>query len=156
MPRAKGSTRKPDGTGREPRGKVTQAQYRLLADLRHSLRQFAAFSEDAAHAVGLTPVQHQALLAIKGFRGPISVGDLAGRLIIRHHSAVGLVDRLIKQGHVRRAADTQDRRRVHLSLTPRGEALLARLSASHRDELRRIGPQIETVLGRLRHRDGNP
>lgn len=130
--------------------KVTQTQYELLADLRHSLRRFLAFSEDAAQSVGLTPAQHQALLAIKGFPGTISVGELAARLIVRHHSAVGLVDRLIEQGHVRRAGDTTDRRRVNLSLTPRGEALLARLSAAHRDELRRIGPDIEALLVRLR------
>jgi DNA-binding MarR family transcriptional regulator len=130
--------------------RVTQTQYELLSDLRHALRRFIAFSEDAAQSIGLTPAQHQALLAIKGFRGAISVGDLAKRLIIRHHSAVGLVDRLIEQGHVRRAGDTNDRRRVNLSLTPRGEALLARLSAAHRDELRRIGPDIEALLARLR------
>jgi DNA-binding MarR family transcriptional regulator len=139
--------------------KVTQTQYEILSDFRHALRRFLAFSEDVLQSVGLTPVQHQALLSIKAFRGPISVGDLAKRLIIRHHSAVGLVDRLIEQGLVRRAGDSSDRRRVNLTLTPRGEALLARLAAVHRDELRRIGPDIEAVLVRLRtepERNGRP
>jgi DNA-binding MarR family transcriptional regulator len=129
--------------------RLTQADYEMLADLRHALRQFAAFSEEAADAVGLTPVQHQALLAIRGSKAPPSIGDLASRLIVRHHSAVGLVDRLIEHGLVRRTTDTADRRRVELSLTARGDAVLARLSVAHRDELTRLGPRIRTLLDRL-------
>jgi DNA-binding MarR family transcriptional regulator len=134
------------------RSKVTLADYRLLAELRYSLRLFASFSEGAAKSVGLHSTQHQALLAIKGFPGPgpANVGDLAERLCVRHHSAVGLVDRLIDEGYVRRTSDSADRRRVLLSLTARGERILERLSLAHRDELARIGPHIESLLERLR------
>jgi DNA-binding MarR family transcriptional regulator len=118
------------------------------------MRLFTAFSEEAARAAGLTPVQHQALLAIKGGEsdGSVSVGDLAQRLCVRHHSAVGLVDRLIRAKLLRRTTDTADRRRVHLVLTARGEKILSGLSAAHRDELRRIGPHFEDLLARLRTR----
>jgi DNA-binding MarR family transcriptional regulator len=131
------------------RMRLSQADYEMLADLRHALRQFGAFSEDAAQGVGLTPAQHQALLAIRGSKEPPSIGDLAARLIIRHHSAVGLVDRLLERGLVRRTTDAADRRRVELSLTSRGDAVLARLSVAHRDELTRIGPRIRLLLDRL-------
>lgn len=134
------------------RSKVTLADYRLLAELRYSLRLFASFSEEAASSVGLHSTQHQALLAIKGFPGPeaASVGALAERLCVRHHSAVGLVDRLIDEGYVRRTSDSADRRRVLLSLTASGEKILERLARAHRDELGRIGPHIESLLERLR------
>jgi DNA-binding MarR family transcriptional regulator len=132
--------------------RVSQAEYELLSELRYALRRISTFSENAAKSIGLTPTQHQALLAIKGrsARAPVSVGELAERLFIRHHSAVGLVDRLIALGHVRRTTDAGDRRRVNLSLTRRGDAVLARLSAAHRDELGHIGPDIGTLLARLR------
>jgi DNA-binding MarR family transcriptional regulator len=131
---------------------VTRAQYDLLADFRHQMRLFARFSEEAARAAGLTPAQHQALLAVKGAEShsPMSIGDLAERLCVRHHSAVGLVDRLIRGKLLRRVPDVTDRRRIHLVLTARGERVLARLSAAHRDELRRIGPHVEDLLARLR------
>ena len=131
---------------------ISDADYARLAELRHALRLFGSFSERAAQAAGLTSTQHQALLAIRGFgrRTPISIGALAERLLIRHHSAVGLVQRLIASGHVARAKDPGDARRVHLVLRSRGEKLLARLTAAHRDELRRIGPLIEELLEGLR------
>ena len=69
---------------------VTQGEYQALASLRYSLRQFLHFSEQAAGEAGLTPQQHQALLAIKGFGGAqLTIGELAERLQLRHHSAVG-------------------------------------------------------------------
>src|SRR5262245_16083828 len=76
--------------------KVSRVEYEALAALRFGLRQFLRFSEEAAHAAGITPQKHQALLAIKGFpgRSRVTVGELAERLQIRHHSAVGLVDRM--------------------------------------------------------------
>ena len=131
---------------------IADSDYALLADLRHSLRLFSSFSERAARAAGLSPAQHQALLALKGFgrREPLTIGALAGKLMVRHHSAVGLVQRLSARGLIERNADASDRRRVRLVLRPRGEALLARLSAAHRDELKRIGPQIAELLERLR------
>jgi DNA-binding MarR family transcriptional regulator len=115
------------------------------------MRQFLRFSEEAAIGAGLTPQQHQVLLAIKGFPGRdrVTIGELAERLQVRHHSAVGLADRLVSERLVRRKRDTQDRRRVQLLLTARGEAVLERLSAAHREQLRRIGPQIRLFLERL-------
>jgi len=129
---------------------IMQADYTALAEFRYVLRCFLEFSENAAKEVGLTPRQHQALLAIKGYgRGkPISVGDLAGRLRIRHHSAVELANRLSDGGLVVRSQDEEDQRRVLLSLTARAEEHLAELSAAHLDELARIEPMLRRVLER--------
>jgi DNA-binding MarR family transcriptional regulator len=132
--------------------KVSKAEYETLADLRYSLRQFLHFSEECAQAAGITPQQHQALLAIKGFRerNRVTISELAERLQIRHHSAVGLADRLAKNGFISRKPGPEDRRQVYLSLTARGEAMLEKLSAAHKEQLRRVGPQIESLLKRLR------
>jgi len=124
----------------------------MLADLRYSLRQFVHFSEEAAQGAGLTPQQHQALLAVKGFpedRG-ITIGELAERLQIRHHSTVGLVDRLVLKKLVARKHQAADRRQVDLELTELGNSTLEKLSAAHKEQLRRIGPRIESLLKRLR------
>lgn len=132
-------------------GELALADYQLLAEFRYLLARFLAFSADAAHEAGLAPRQHQALLAIKGYPGgaPVTVGDLAERLGIRHHSAVGLVDRLVGSGYLVRRADAQDRRRAILSLTAAGERALAGLSAAHREELRRIAPLLGPLLRQL-------
>jgi DNA-binding MarR family transcriptional regulator len=134
------------------RPNVTQKEYEALAALRYTLRQFLRFSEDAAVAAGLTPQQHQALLAIKGFAGGdwITIGEMAERLQLRHHSTVGLANRLMAQRLVARERDAKDRRLVHLVLTARGEAILEKLSAAHKEQLRRVGPQINQFLERLR------
>lgn len=131
---------------------IAKAHYEQLAELRYALRQFLRFSEDAAQAAGLTPQQHQAMLAIKGFPGrdQITIGELAERLQIRHHSAVGLADRLVREKYARRLPGRADRRQVHLALTVRGEAVLEALSATHWEQLRRIGPQINRLLDALR------
>jgi DNA-binding MarR family transcriptional regulator len=131
---------------------ITKAEYETLAALRYALRLFVRFSEEAAKRAGLTPQQHQALLAIKGFPGRdhISIGELAERLQIRHHSAVGLTDRLVSARLVARNPGERDRRQVYVSLTTRGEAVLEKLSVAHTKQLRRMGPQIEAVLVRLR------
>lgn len=115
------------------------------------MRRFMAFSEEAARQSGLTPQQHQALLAIRGSsrKDLVTIGELADALQIRHHSAVGLVNRLVDQSLVRRATAPGDRRQVHLTLTPRGLHLLDGLSAVHRSELRRVGPELRTLLSRL-------
>lgn len=125
-----------------------KSHYETLAALRHALRRFLRFSADAAKSAGLPPQQHQALLAIKGFPGRdyVTVGELAERLRVRHHSAVGLVDRLVRRQLVRRAPSTADRRQVHVMLTARGEALIARLSAAHLAELRQIGPELRRLI----------
>jgi DNA-binding MarR family transcriptional regulator len=132
--------------------KVDQTEYEALAEFRYSLRQFLRFSEEAAQNAGLTPQQHQALLAIKGFPGgrSITVGELAERLQIRHHSTVGLVDRLVLKNFVARKHDGTDRRQVYLALTERGCHMLEKLSAAHKEQLRRVGPRIESLLKRLR------
>jgi len=131
---------------------VTQAEYETLAALRHLLRRFLRFSEDAARGAKIAPQQYQALLAIKGFPRPmrITIGELAERLQIRHHSAVGLVDRLVANGYIDRKHDRRDRRLIHVSLTLRSERLLERLASAHKEQLRRSGPEIETLLKRLR------
>lgn len=133
---------------------LDKAGYETLAEFRYALRRFQRFSESAAAAIGLSPRQHQALLAVKGFPGrdEITIGELAERLQVRHHSAVGLVDRLVAQGYLRRISGAEDRRQVFLGLTEQGSALLERLSAAHRDELRRIGPTLRTLLERLADR----
>src|SRR5579862_5645367 len=132
--------------------KITKARYEALAELRYALRQFLRFSENAAQAAGLTPQQHQALLAIKGFPGRdrMTIGELAERLQILPHSAVGLANRLVRERYVRRVADRKDRRQVRLALTHRGEKLLEKLSAVHREQLQRVGPQITRLLKSLR------
>ena len=127
----------------------------MLAELRHSLRQFLRFSEEQALAAGVTPQQHQALLAIKGFPGRdhITVGELAERLQILPHSAVGLANRLVLEKYVRRVPNENDRRQVNLTLTERGEEMLAKLSFAHHEQLRRIGPGLNQLLEQLRGSD---
>jgi DNA-binding MarR family transcriptional regulator len=130
---------------------MTKAEYETLATFRYALRRFLRFSEIEVEAVGLTPQQYQALLAIKGFPGRdvVAIGELAERLQIRHHSAVGLVDRLALQGLVVREQAPDDKRQVLVSLTPHGAGLLEKLAVMHREELRRIGPELNEVLERL-------
>ena len=126
---------------------LTGGQYQTLAEFRFLIRRFLGFSEQAAHDAGLTPRQHQALLAIKGFPGEtIAIHDLAERLCVRHHSAVELVDRLEEAGLVRRVQDEADRRRVQLQLTAAAERRLAGLSAIHLEELQRLRPALREIL----------
>jgi DNA-binding MarR family transcriptional regulator len=131
---------------------ISNAEYQTLASLRYALRQFLRFSEEAARGAGVTPQQHQAMLAIKGYSGRdrITIGELAERMQIRHHSAVGLADRLVDEGLAARRHDARDRRQVHLILTARAEGLLARLSAAHRQQLRDTARRIEPMLKLLR------
>ena len=127
---------------------IKQSEYEVLAAFRYSLRQFLRFSEEAAQALGLTPHQHQALLAIRGFpdRQRPTIGELAERLQIRHHSAVELVNRLALDGLVVRENSEEDHRRVYVTMTRHGEAILEKLSAVHKQELRRIGPQLNQMI----------
>lgn len=138
------------GAGAE-RGKPQNADYRALADFRYALRQFLEFSGSAAKGVGLTPQQHQAMLSIIGAPEgqPVTVGFLAERLLLKHHSTVELVDRLVETNLVSRQPDSADRRRVLLSLTPKARRLLTKLSATHLEELRRIRPVFAALLDRL-------
>ena len=131
-------------------GRLDIKDYRALAGIRRGMRQFLEFSAQAAQDAGLTPAQHQALLAIKGMTGPVTVGTLAAWLGIRHHSAVGLVDRLAKAKLVTRIPDPQDRRRMRLKLTPGADAKLAALSQVHRAEVRRLSAALAPLLDALR------
>ena len=133
-------------------GKISNAEYQMLAALRYALRQFLHFSEESAQAVGLTAQQHQALLAIKGFPGRdrVTMGEFAERLQIYPHSAVGLANRLATKNLVHRQRDKKDRRQIYLALTRRGETVLHKLSAAHWEQLRQIGPHIESLLKRVR------
>jgi len=137
------------------KNKITKAHYEVLSEFRYALRKFHRFSEEAAQTAGLTPQQHQALLAIKGFPGrdQITIGELAERLQIKHHSAVGLADRLMTEKLVQRTIGPKDHRQVHVHLTDKGEAVLEKLSATHQEQLRRMGPRINQLLESL-HGDG--
>ena len=128
-----------------------KTHYQSLASLRYALRRFLNFSQNAAREAGLTPQQHQALLSIKGFRGPgnASIGDLAEHLFLKHHSTVGLVDRLVQRQFVRRSPSPTDHRRVELELTPKGEAIIKRLSEVHLLELKHIGPELQRIIASL-------
>ena len=130
---------------------LTKADYETLAAFRYALRRFLHFSEEAATRAGLTPQQHQALLAIKGFPGreQVTVGELAEKLQIRHHSAVGLVNRLAREELVQREAAPGDLRKVNVSLTDSGMRVLEELSASHAEELRQVGPNVLAALQKL-------
>jgi DNA-binding MarR family transcriptional regulator len=125
--------------------------YRMLSDFRYVIRQFLKFSQDAASGHGLTSRQHQALLAIKGFPGdnPPTIGELAERLAIQHHSTVELVDRLVEAQLIVRTHDPEDRRRVLLDLTDAAEDHLARLSAIHLEELHRLRPTLQRILDQV-------
>src|SRR3954465_8526840 len=111
--------------------------YQALLEFRTALRRFNHWSEQQAKAVGLTHAQHQLLLAVKGHVGPEAptIGDVADHLLLRHHSAVELVDRVQAGGFVERQRDTNDARIVRLQLTPKGEACLEQLSTLHVAEL---------------------
>lgn len=142
----------PDDRPSRKRPAIRQSDYERLSEFRHLIRLFLEFSQEKARLAGLTPRHHQALLAIKGYPGggPVTVGKLAERLRIRHHSAVELVDRICEAGLITRDQDQADHRRVVLNLTPRAEAHLADLSAAHLDELDRIEPMLRRLL---RHGD---
>lgn len=130
---------------------MTKADFQRLAAFRYALRCFTHFSENTARTLGLEPQQHQALLALEGYPGNESptLGALAEQLQIRHHSAVGLVDRLVKLGYISRNKSMMDRRRVNVVLTPRGKKILSQLSDVHLSELSRIGPQLKVLLAGL-------
>ncbi|MEO7719021.1 MAG: MarR family transcriptional regulator [Capsulimonas sp.] len=123
---------------------ITKSDYEALASFRAALRRFLRFSEEAARAAGVTPQQHQLLLAVKGQPGRdwASVGDLADALQIHHNAAVGLVSRTEAAGLVARAQSEEDRRQVRVTLTPKGEEMLAHLSQRHLSELQAMGETL--------------
>ena len=122
--------------------------FEALADFRYAIRSYLNFSERNARKAGLEPQQYQALLAIKGL-GELqsaTIGVLAERLQIQHHSAVELMDRLEKRGMIRRQRSRSDRRKVVVELTKRGETKLMRISLPHRDELQVAGRKLLRAL----------
>jgi len=127
---------------------ISRADYEALAGFRYALRHFLHFSQSAARAAGLTPQQHQALLAIKGHpvRDDLTVRELADQLLLRHHSVVELVDRLVRLGLVHRKADPSDGRRVLVALTAKAEQMLDRLSTARLDEIHRLEPSMAALL----------
>ncbi|MGP8199485.1 MAG: MarR family winged helix-turn-helix transcriptional regulator [Limisphaerales bacterium] len=130
---------------------LIKSQYQTLAAFRYALRRFIRFSEEAAVAAGITAQQYQALLAIKGFpaRDCVTVGELAERLQLRHHSAVGLIDRLATEKLVVRVPSTKDHRQVLIQVTSRGENVVEKIASVHRQQLKRIGPEIRHLLEQL-------
>jgi DNA-binding MarR family transcriptional regulator len=117
--------------------KMDKADYEALAEFRYQLRRFLRFSEDVTRASGITPLQYQLLIQVKGFPGRdwASVGELAERLQAKHHGVVALVSRCEALGLVQRRTSAHDQRRVEIRLTPEGERCAGELAMLHRDEL---------------------
>jgi DNA-binding MarR family transcriptional regulator len=128
---------------------LSDAEYRSLAEFRHALRVFLRFSEDAARQAGMTPNQHQLLLAVRGASRAPSIAEMAEALQLKHHSVVELVQRAEQAGLLTRVDDPQDRRHHLLRLTAVGEARLSDLSRLHRRELRRFRRQLTDILQEL-------
>ena len=135
----------------EERSELNTRDYAELASFRHALRGFLRFSEAAAGREGLTSQHYQAMLILRGWPDgqPASINDLAQQLLIKHNSAVGLVDRLAKNELIVREPSAVDRRKVELRLSLRGRRVLARLAAAHRGELQRIGPIMKRFFSEL-------
>lgn len=132
--------------------KLTDRDFQHLLELRTRLRRFLHWSEDQARAVGLTATQHQLLLAVRGHpdsRGP-TIGQVAQYLVLRPHSAVGLVDRTAAAGFVERVADPVRPGTVRLRLTPAGSERLEDLAAFHLEELAGLAPSMESLWRGLR------
>jgi DNA-binding MarR family transcriptional regulator len=129
-------------------GQLTRDDYENLLAFRTSLRRFQRWSETQARMAGLTPAQHQLLLAVKGHRGGRgpAIGDLASYLLLRPHSTAELVDRAETAGLVERWRDSDDGRLTRVRLTPGGEKRLRQLAAAHLDELRRLAPILDQLV----------
>jgi DNA-binding MarR family transcriptional regulator len=127
------------------------ASYRQLAELRFRIRQYLQFSEQVARNHSLEPQQHQLMLTIKGLpaNSTPTVSALANRLCLRHHSTVELINRLVERGAAVRKPSMQDRRQVLVELTPKGEELLAKLSADHDKELQTHAPSLVEQLASI-------
>ena len=127
---------------------MSAGDFQNLLAFRTSLRRFLHWSQTQARAVGLTPAQHQLLVAIKGHPGnqDPTISDLAEYLLLRHHSVVELVDRAAIAGVVARSRDAEDGRLTRVTLTPDGEARLSRLGPAHLDELRNLAPVLDHLV----------
>ena len=135
----------------ERRYRLETRDYARLAEFRHALRRFLRFSEMAAARAGLTTQHYQAMLVLRGCPDDkrVTINDLAQQLLIKHNSAVELVDRLARERLVVREPSSADRRKVELRLTTRGRTVLAKLAGMHRAELQRIGPILKRFFGEL-------
>jgi DNA-binding MarR family transcriptional regulator len=130
---------------------VSDAEFGRLLEFRDGLRRFLHWSEQQARQAGITGAQYQLLLAVRGHGGRPSVGDVAAHLLLRHHSAVELVDRAERAGLVRRVTDAGDQRIVRLELTTEGATRLADLAAAHLEELSRLRPGVDVLWKHLPH-----
>jgi DNA-binding MarR family transcriptional regulator len=142
----------PDDRAPADATQISDEDYRRLLDLRYGLRRFMHWSEEQARQQGITPGQHQLLLAIRGHddpRGP-TVGEIAEYLVVRHHSAVGLIDRASVAGLVAREPDPERSGTVRVTLTDRGRQALDALSVLHLAELTRLAPAMEALWRTLR------
>jgi len=130
---------------------MRSVDYRMLAGFRQRIREYLRFSEQAARAAGLEAQQYQLLLALKGLPSgtKATIRELASHLLIEHHSAVGLIDRLANNGLVERRSDPDDRRQIIVRLTDRGEEIIQELASTHSDELRRTAPELIRALNRV-------
>jgi DNA-binding MarR family transcriptional regulator len=130
------------------KARVSQSEYRALAEFRYEIRRFLAFSERAARDAGIEPQQHQLLLALQGLApgSRPTIGTVAERLCVQHHTAVALVDKLEEHGLVRRERSREDRREVFLRLTADGASKLQALSEIHREHLRSVGIAMVSTL----------
>ena len=123
-----------------------EPDYERLLDFRKELRRFLRWSEESARNVGLTPAQHQLLLAVKGHPGEApTISDVADDLMLRHHSVSELIDRAATAGLVDRQTDPADRRLTRVQVTREGEAVLRRLTQQHVAEIRRLAPIVQAL-----------
>ncbi len=131
-----------------PKEDIGLQDYRATAEFRYQIRRFLRASEQIAREYGLNPQQYQLMLAVKGLPDDhaATIGEVAERLQIQHHSTVELADRLSAKGLVRRKRDSEDRRQVLLELTSKGEKTLRELALHHREELRSTGPELVGAL----------
>ena len=136
---------------------LTQPDFKSMAELRYQIRRFLRFSENAARQAGIEPQQHQLLLAIRGLPEGLkpTVGVLAERMQLQHHSTVELIDRLVDRDLLCRLRATDDRRQVLVKLTHDGEELLEKLSLHHLQELQSVGPTFVKVLQSLIETSGS-
>ena len=130
---------------------LSQDDYATLLGFRTKLRRYLRWSEDQARSAGITPAQHQLLLAVKGLSAdrPPAVGDLADCLLLRHHSAVELIDRAEQAGLVRRVRDLDDGRLTRVRLTDIGDRILGELTILHLSELRSLAPVLRHLTAEM-------
>lgn len=133
------------------KGTQSAPDFKAMAELRYQIRRFLRFSENAAREAGIEPQQHQLLLTVRGLPDSLkpTVGVLAERMQLQHHSTVELIDRLVDRGFLCRLRATDDRRKVLVKLTHDGEKFLNKLSLHHLQELQSTGPKFVKILQTL-------